>query len=97
MEDPAKQWCEWFWGKTDIYIPRITSQGASLPPWISSSTSFLVDKLKTFRRMPQNLKRLLKIKQLEKEIKTKNVQDLASFDENVFKTLQFNQIQKYLK
>ena len=47
--------------------------------------------------MPQNLRRLLKIKELEKKIKTKNVEDLAYFDENVFKILQFSQTQIYLK
>ena len=47
--------------------------------------------------MLQNLKRLLRIKQLEKEIKTKNVEDLAYFDEDVFKILQFSQTQIYLK
>ena len=97
VDELVKQWYTWLWEKIDKHIPRVTSHRASLPPWVSSSTSFLMNKLKTLCKMSQNLRRLLKIKRLEKEIETKKAEDLASFEENVFKSRQFSQIQKYLK
>ena len=82
VDELVKQWYTWLWEKIDKHIPRVTSHRASLPPWVSSSTSFLMNKLKTLCKMSQNLRRLLKIKRLEKEIETKKAEDLASFEEN---------------
>ena len=94
----VKQWYDWLWEKIDKFVPRVTENKMKLPPWITSLASHLIKKLESIKKKPiQDLKRLLKIKRMEKEILEASEKDLSQVETKVFKTRAFSQIQKYLK
>ena len=77
----------------------VTRHRASLPPWVTPSTSHQIKKLGTKKKRWQimNLSRSLKIKKLEKQISIEMEKHQSNFESEVFAERRFIKIQKYLR
>ena len=79
-------------------IPKFTRHRDSFPPWVTPSTSHLINKMETKKKRWQimNLSRSLKIKKIEKQISIEMEKDQSNFESEVFAGRRFSNIQKYL-
>ena len=66
----VQEWYKWINKILEANIPKVTRHRASLPPWVTPSTSHLIKKLGTKQKRWKimNLSRSLKKKKLEKQI-----------------------------
>ena len=91
-------WYKWLWMKIDTIVPRITKHRATLPPWMSSSTSHLIKRLETITaKQTQKLATILKRKKLEGRVAKAMENDLIEFEKSVFEDRVFSRLQRYLK
>ena len=81
----VNQWYDWLWEKIDKFVPRVTQHRSNLQPWISRTTSHLMQKLKTLKRKGERgLARFLKVKKLEKDVAKSAEDDLADYEKTIF-------------
>ena len=75
-----------------------TQQRDSRQPWISSSISNLLKRLKTVAsKNPRTLALVIKREKLEGQVQEALQGDLENFEKTVFEVKVFSRIQKYLK
>ena len=83
--------------KIETIVPRITKHRATLPPWISSSTSHLIKRLETITAKRTQLPAtILKKKKLEGQVSKAMENDLIEFEKSNFEERVCSWIQKYL-
>ena len=85
-----RQWYIWLWEKLRKLIPRVTSHRASLPPWVTSSTSHQLKKLKTLKKRmnstnSKSVRLLIKFKKMEKLLRQCLIEDQANYEERFFR------------
>ena len=87
-------------GIFDLYVPKRTRHRQSLPLWISCSTSILINKLKTQKRLlenkPTSYRKQLVLK-LEKQVTDSAAEDKVVCRENLLGSRNTERIFKHLK
>ena len=79
--------------------PKVTKHRAALPHWAIKETSHMMKQLNTKKKALKilNLSRLLKLKNLERQILKQLDIDLKIFEDKFFTSRRFSSIQKHLK
>ena len=92
------QWYSWLWEKLKQFVPRVTHHRASLPPWVTSGTSHILEKLKNLNKRITSLNgpSVRKLKRMEKLLKQSLLEDQAAYEAKVFARRRFTDLQKYL-
>ena len=101
VNELLRQWYIWLWEKLRKLIPRVTSHCASLPPWVTSSTSHQLKKLKTLKKRinstnSKSVRLLIKFKKMEKLLRQSLIEDQANYEEKIFPGRRFKDLQKYI-
>ena len=95
-------WCEWIFHLIEKTTPRRTRRRQELPPWVSSETSYKLNKFRTLRRKWEhcvNFSPYLATRLIELEKHCANLQerDRQEYEEELISSRNRSRIFKYLK